>query len=135
MQLCGFTIGYYKNYDWNGAGVNICGVSIDENAGKESLSNATGTNFSMLFAQLIAAKLNVNDAGGLSIIDDAEAWLCEQANAYDGRQLIWDADFDSKAQKSLANQFSPHISHPSCCGHGYACHCSLSPGNAACDVP
>jgi len=105
MQLCGFTIGYYKNHDWNGAGVNICGVPIDETAGKEILWNATGRNFSMLFAQLIAAKLNINDAGGLSIIDDAEAWLCQQTNAYDGNQLIWDADFDSKAQKSVANQF------------------------------
>ena len=30
--------------------------------------------------------------------------------------------------------FSPHFSHPSCCGRRYAHHCSLSPSGGACDV-
>ena len=43
------------------------------------------------------------------------------------------AGASSSSPKSNTSS-SPYFSHPSCCGHGYACHCSLSPGNAACDV-
>ncbi len=110
MDLCTLTIGYYKNHDWEGGGVHVCGVPVGQGYGQEILSNARGNNFSMLFAQLIAAKLNVNDAGGIAVIDDAEAWLCEQANAaiLDDDVVVdldWDAKFNNKTQKGLANSY------------------------------
>lgn len=102
---CTRTIGYYKNHDWQGAVVHICGVPIDEDFGANILWNARGSNFSMLFAQMIAAKLNVGDATGVAIIDDAEAWLCQQGNAFDGGELSWRARFENKNQKRTANSY------------------------------
>jgi len=109
MKLCTRTIGYYKSHDWDGAGVNICGVPVDETMGKKILWAATGKNFSMYFAQLIAAKLNVNDSGGVTVIDAAESWLCKQSNAVSGGQLIWDAHFTSKAQKYMATFYQEKL--------------------------
>lgn len=107
MNMCTLTIGYYKNHDWNGTGVHVCGVMVDEDFGANIMWNAKSKNFSMLFAQLIAAKLNVGDAGGLAVIDDAEAWLCSQDNAFDPatHELLWDADFADHSQKADANSF------------------------------
>ncbi len=105
FDICTFTIGYYKNHDWEGRGVHVCGVEVDQNDGQMILSNARGNNFSMLFAQLIAAKLNVYDAAGVAVIDDAEAWLCQQENAFDGVELTWDEKFYDKTQKGLANSY------------------------------
>ncbi len=104
-DVCTFTIGYYKNHSWDEATVDICGVTVDEGMGKAVLKKARGNNFSMLFAQLIAAKLNVGYGGSISEIDDAEAWLCQQENAFDGVELFWHADFYDKAQKAEANSF------------------------------
>lgn len=95
LVLCTKTIGYWKNHSWDGATVSICGDTIDESEGKEILWNARGNNFSMFFAQLIAAKLNTNNATGIPTIDDAEAWLCAQG-------VEWDSDFASKQQKREA---------------------------------
>ena len=122
MTLCTFTIGYYKNHYWDGAGVHICDVPVDEIMGKEILNAATGRNFSMFFAQLIAAKLNVNDSGGITIIDEAEEWLCQQPEAVSGNQLIWGAHFSSKAQKATANYYKNRLdrfnnSNPCGCGN------------------
>lgn len=74
--ICTRTIGYWKTHSWNGATVTICGEPVNETLGKEILWAARGNYFSMLFAQLIAAKLNVNNATGIPEIDEAEAWLC-----------------------------------------------------------
>jgi hypothetical protein len=96
LVLCTKTIGYWKNHDWDGQVVQICGDSyIGENVGKEILRNARGRDFSMFFAQLIAAKLNTNNATGIAVIDDAEAWLCSQS-------VEWDDEFESKSQKRVA---------------------------------
>ncbi|MCK5378922.1 MAG: hypothetical protein KAJ78_05925, partial [Acidobacteria bacterium] len=105
VDVCTFTIGYYKNHSWDGATVDVCGVTVDEELGMEILSNAKAKNFSMLFAQYIAARLNVGDVGGYTVIDDAEAWLCQQENAVDGGELFWDATFYDKTQKAEANSF------------------------------
>lgn len=102
---CTLTIGYYKNHDWYGAEVHICGVPIDEEFGANILWNAKGKNFSMLFAQMIAAKLNVGDATGVPFIDEAENWLCRQENAFDGGELFWRAKFEDKNQKRTANSY------------------------------
>lgn len=56
----------------------MIGVSIDETLGHEIMAKAHWANFSKMVAQLITAKLNVNNATGLAVIDDAEAWLATQ---------------------------------------------------------
>ena len=90
LVLCTRTIGYWKNHDWNEAFVYINGEMIDEATGRGLavdgeqpkngyLWNARGNTYSMLYAQLIAAKLNTNDAGGNSAIAAAEAFLVGKA--------------------------------------------------------
>jgi len=103
MELCTRTIGYWKNHPWYGKTVTICGETVDEELGKQMLWDARGNNFSMFFAQLIAAKLNCDDCVGLNVIDDAEWWLCAQTGIQnpDGT-FNWNKIFDSKEQKRQA---------------------------------
>lgn len=105
IHSCNYTIGYYKNHDWEGATVHICGVAIDEEIGAEVLWDAKNKNFSMLFAQMIGAKLNTFDATGIPFIDEAEAWLCSQENAFDGNELFFEADFIDRDQKGIASDY------------------------------
>jgi len=100
--FCTRTIGYHMNHDWP-ISVSICGVSIGQEEGQEILSSAKGKDFSMLIAQLIAAKLNTGNAMGVDIIDGAEAFLCEQDVVTPAGQLWWNKPFDSKQQKAEAN--------------------------------
>ncbi|MBN1270501.1 MAG: hypothetical protein JXB04_13005 [Kiritimatiellae bacterium] len=81
-DVCTYTIGYWKNHTWNGRVVTILGVKVDEILGKKILKAAKNTNVSMFFAQLIAAKLNVNNSSRAQPMADAEKWLDE-----------WDAEF------------------------------------------
>jgi hypothetical protein len=110
-ERCTKTIGYWKNHSWEGATVSICGVPIDETLGDEILWAARGKNFSMFFAQLIAAKLNTDNSSGLPFINEAEEWLCEQTTIIiydaDGNAigLNWNKSFDSKRQKRRASRF------------------------------
>ncbi len=101
LALCTRTIGYWKNHPWNGMAVTICGETVDETFGKTVLKSAKGKNFSMFFAQLIAAKLNVNNATGIPTIDEAEAWLCDQGLGIDD----YKDPFKSKAQKRDAVEY------------------------------
>jgi len=103
LIICTRTIGYYKNHSWEGETVTICDVVVDEELGKEIMWNANGTNFSMLFAQLIAAKLNCEHCRYEDKIARAEAWLCSQPGIIneDGT-LNWDKEFDSERQKKIA---------------------------------
>lgn len=102
LVLCTRTIGYWKNHDW-GRSISVLGVWVDEVEGSNVLWNASGKNFSMLFAQLIAAKLNVNNATGLTVIDDAEAWLIAQPNIINPDGTInWFKTFDSNQQRQQA---------------------------------
>jgi hypothetical protein len=103
LQLCTKTIGYWKNHSWNNMVITICGIPIDEQLGKEILENAKGKNFSMFFAQLIAAKLNTNNATGIQVIDQAEAWLCQQG-VVQNQTLDWDKNIP-KNDKSTASQY------------------------------
>lgn len=97
LMLCTRTIGYWKNHSWDNATVTICGVPVDETLGKEILWGARGNNFSMLFAQMIAAKLNCNTCGVTS-----EQWLCAQPDITTNGTLNWNKTFDSKQQKREA---------------------------------
>lgn len=99
LVLCTKTIGYWKNHSWDAATITICGVTLDETEGTEILWNARGNNFSMFFAQLIAAKLNTT---GIPTIGDAEDWLCEQPGIVTDGSLNWSKSFDSKPQKREA---------------------------------
>lgn len=74
--LCNKTIGYWKNHSWNGAGITICDVLVQEDEGKDILWRCRGNNYSMLFAQLIAAKLNTNNSTGIPEIEEAEDYIC-----------------------------------------------------------
>lgn len=108
LSICTKTIGYWKNHDWNGAVVTICGQEINEPLGKEILGNAKSKNFSMFFAQLIAAKLNVNNATGVSLIDEAEAWLCStfcEDDECPNIENIYYSPFTSKDQKKEAEEY------------------------------
>jgi hypothetical protein len=76
QRLCNKTKGYWKNHSWMDVGITICDILVEEEEGKKILWNARGRNYSMLFAQLIAAKLNTNNSTGIAEIDDAESYIC-----------------------------------------------------------
>lgn len=76
LSLCTKTIGFWKNHGWDETGITICGVLLQEWEGKSILRNARGNNYSMLFAQLIAAKLNTNNSTGIPEIEAAESYIC-----------------------------------------------------------
>ena len=109
LVLCTKTIGYWKNHSWNGEKITICGVTISENGdgingevdGKEILWNARGKNHSMLFAQLIAAKLNTYNWNGFPEIDDAENYICANLG---GNNWLQNVDSSiSKGEKSYVS--------------------------------
>ena len=105
MVLCTRTIGYYKNHDWYygspdyPATLTLCGVGITQNGNEDPFAEAgqpflngegydkrpNATDFSMLIAQLIAAKLNTGGSACLTWMDEIEKWLCEQGVVADGR--------------------------------------------------
>ncbi len=120
LVLCTRSKGYWKTHPWNGATVTICGVEVDEAFGKEIMWNANASNFSMFFAQLIVAKLNVFDATGVPAIDEAEAWLCAQPDIMIGGSLNWDKSFDSKDQKREARDYWWALN---CLNHQFRCAC------------
>jgi hypothetical protein len=74
--LCNKTIGYWKNHSWMDVGITICDVLVEENEGNDILWSARGNDYSMLFAQLIAAKLNTNNSTGIAEIEKAESYIC-----------------------------------------------------------
>ena len=119
--LCTRTIGYYKNHDWYWdsvpASMTICGVVISQNgqsgtlAGQDFLNGVgydakpNGTDFSMLVAQLIAAKLNIGNGDGFPLISEAEDWLCNQGIA-SGGTIDFHMAFSSKEQATMANYYA-----------------------------
>jgi len=105
---CNRTIGYWKNHAWSVGSVSICGFEVSEAEGSTVLWNANSENFSMLFAQMIAAKLNCSDCLGIPVIDEAEAWACAQGAAPD-RWAEWADDqqkTDGTAHKTALDVFN-----------------------------
>lgn len=86
--FCTYTIGYWKNHTWNGEVVTVMGITVDETLGKLIMKSATSKNMSMLFAQLIAAKLAVDNYVGLDLLDDSEAFL-EWVQAQVGDLIVY----------------------------------------------
>ncbi len=103
FPLCTKTIGYWKNHSWGGATVTICGLVINERLGKRILKSARFRNFSMLFAQLIAAKLNTHNVVGIDFIDEAEAWICSLGIVGHGDSW-WTTDFFGPTERRIKQQ-------------------------------
>ncbi|QDF75841.1 MULTISPECIES: hypothetical protein [Shewanella] len=108
LVMCSKTIGYWKNHAWNGATVTINGLLIDEIIGRfgdkeegdkpynGSLWSAKGKTYSMLYAQLIAAKLNTNNSYTVQLLNDAEAFLFEK-------------DFNDVVSKADRSEYSAFV--------------------------
>jgi len=102
---CVGTIGYWKNHPWQyvagiDTSVTLCGnINMSEAEGQTLLQAAKSNNFSMLTAQLIAAKLNTSGGAGLAIISEAEEFLCDSTLG------TWDMPFFVKTQKAEANGY------------------------------
>jgi hypothetical protein len=92
---CAKTIGYWKNHGWDDATVIVNGEKIDQDRGHQILWDARGRNFSMLFAQLLAAKLNCPECGKTEAIDAAEMFLLSNRITSDN----YDEKFLDKEQK------------------------------------
>ncbi len=125
LILCTRTIGCYKNHDWNygspdyPASLTLCGVGISQYGSDQSRDFAeagqaflngegydkrpNATDFSMLIAQLIAAKLNTGGSACIKWMDDIETFLCEAGIVVDGR-----IDFHKKFP-SFCKMLKAHI--------------------------
>ena len=121
--LCTRTIGWYKNHDWNygspdyPATLTLCGVGITQDGSTSPFSEAgqaflngdgydkrpNATDFSMLIAQLIAAKLNTGGSACITWMDGIELWLCQQGIVVDGR-----IDFH-KSFTDFGQMFRAHV--------------------------
>lgn len=107
-NFCTLTIGYWKNHDWQGATVYINDDLITEDDGRGThrdgiLWKARGNNFSMLYAQLIAAKLNCPFC--VDVWTEAEAFL---ASAGIGEENF-DARFVDKDQRRTASRLADEL--------------------------
>jgi hypothetical protein len=128
---CTRTIGFWKNHTWGGMTVTINSENITEAIGRGPadlkpgtgiLWQATGKNFSMLYAQLLAAELNMLAGGGSgneNLIMDAEKLLKDNevfmANFY--------ADFPSKSVKSQAANLASQLDT---FNNSFPCECQQS---------
>lgn len=106
LNICTKTIGYWKTHSWDGAVITICGIEVTEDGadgtvnGKDILWTARGNNHSMLFAQLIAAKLNTNNSSGINSIDQAENYICINWD------ISWPDYIDTSIDKKIKNYVS-----------------------------
>lgn len=123
---CTRTIGFWKNHTWAGAEI-VYGVElideligrsdpVDEKPGNGILWNAKGKNFSMLFAQWIAAKLNCDGGNcGLDLIDDVENFLLDNG--------VTVATFDDKyPDKNTKRAASVMLSALDDFNNGFSCY-------------
>lgn len=125
LVLCTKTIGYWKNHEWNGATVSINGWSVDEIMGRGFaldgekpkdglLWNAKGKTYSMLYAQLIAAKLNTNDSVAVQAIVDAEDFLLNK-------------DFNAVVSRSYKKAYSALVERLTMFNEMYHCEDDTEP--------
>jgi len=102
--LCTLTIDYWKDHSWEGETVTICDKVVDEALGQEIMWNSSADDFSMLIAQLTAAKLNCGACRFEWVLRYAETWLCSQPGiATPAGDLAWDMSFQSVRQKNVAD--------------------------------
>lgn len=105
MLLCNSPKYWWETNSWDGLRVTVVGVPVDETLGREIMVKAHWANFSKMVAQLVTAKLNVNNATGLAEIDNAEAWLAQQGLVQADGTLDWDKSFASREQQDAAFRF------------------------------
>jgi hypothetical protein len=105
MQLCNSPKTWWETNPWGGLRVTVLGVPVDETFGHEIMTKAHWANFSKMVAQLVTAKLNVNNATGLAVIDDAEAWLATQGLVKADGSLDWNKPFESRQQQDAAYRY------------------------------
>jgi hypothetical protein len=105
MALCNSPKHWWETNSWDGLRVTVVGVPVDEALGKEIMVNAHWANFSKMVAQLVAAKLNVNNSSGLAVIEEAETWLAQQGLVQADGTLDWNKPFDSKEQQDAAFKY------------------------------
>lgn len=108
LFLCTFGYGYWRSHGWGDKQAIVLGVVVDEALGHEIMSSIGGNdNFSLLFTELIAAKLNANNASGIPVIDNAEEWMAAQPGLInpDGT-LNYTKTFDSFLQRMIARRHS-----------------------------
>jgi hypothetical protein len=96
---------WWETNPWDGAQVTVVGTPVDEALGKQIMVKAHWANFSKMIAQLVTAKLNVNNATGIEVIDSAEAWLATQGVVQADGTLDWDKAFESREQQDAAFRF------------------------------
>ena len=118
FSLCNTPMSFWRDHpSWEGVRVTVLGVPVNETLGKRIMVNAHRWNFSLLFSELIAAKLNVNNSTGIAVIDEAETWMAGQGLITPTGTLAWRKSFDSAEQKAQANEFifqlqTFNVSHP-----------------------
>jgi hypothetical protein len=105
FMLCNTPMKYWRDQPWDGIRVTVLGARVYELLGKKIMVNAHKWNFSLLFAEIIAAKLNVNNSTGIAAIDEAETWMADQGLLNPNGTLNWSKSFTSAAQKAQANAY------------------------------
>jgi hypothetical protein len=105
FTLCTSPMAFWRDHPWEGVRVKVLGVPVNELYGMRIMVNARPSNFSLLFAELIAAKLNTNNSTGIAVIDDTETWMAAQGLINPNGTLNWRKPFDSAGQKAQANEF------------------------------
>jgi hypothetical protein len=103
LAICTSTVAYHQTNDWNGRTIKINGEVIDQQTGQQILQSATERNFSFLFAQLIAAKLNCESCGGAIL--EAESFLLS-AGVFVSQ---YDARFASRQQAEAAARLAAQL--------------------------
>ena len=101
-DLPGNGLGYWSEHSWRGERVSVLDATVDEASGREIIARARPRDYSLLFAQLIAAKLNTGDAAHVAAIADAEAWLLRRGLTI----ADWRGHFESQEERSLALGFA-----------------------------
>jgi hypothetical protein len=106
LQLCNSPTSYWLRNTWGGVRITVAGAVVNKTLGNQILANASPDNFSGVVAQMVAAKLNVTNSGGLAVIDDADTWLADQGLVDANGNLDWDKAFGSTAQQDQATAYA-----------------------------
>lgn len=124
---CTRTIGFWKNHTWDGMAIEYGDETIDELTGRSNpvdekpgngiLWNAKGKNYSMLFAQWIAAKLNCDGGNcGINLLDRAEFFLHNEGVTTTNYMTMEFADKRAKRDASLLSMALDNFNN------GFSCY-------------
>jgi len=105
FTLCTSPMAFWRDHSWEGIRIKVLNVVVDETLGKEIMTNADKKNFSLLFSEFIAARLNTNNSTGITVIDRTRNWMAGQGLINPDGTLNWSKSFSSSAQRAKANEF------------------------------